>query len=74
MNPSWGEFPFSYVRVGESVTDFAFSAMFFRKFIFFHGNQLLVIPGCGGAPPPSLFHFHRKMTEEGGSMGSWGGR
>ena len=38
INPSCGEFPFSpfsYVRVGESVTDLAFSAMFFRKFIFF---------------------------------------
>ena len=68
MKPSCGEFPFSpfsAARVGESVTDFAFSAMFFRKFIFL-GNQP-VIPGLrvrwGSAP--SVFHFHRKMTEEG---------
>ena len=55
MKPSWGELlpPFPKVLVGDSVTDFALSAMFLRKFMF------LALEGCHGDwldphPPPCL--------------------
>ena len=69
MNPSWGEFPFSYVRVGESVTDFAFSAMFFRKFIFFHGKSAASHPWVWWGSAPLCFPLSPQTDRRGSSMG-----
>ena len=82
MNPSWGEspfWPFWVVRVGESVTDFALSAMFFRKFMFAEDQE--IIPylevrmslqlGVVGLRPLVLFTFTAKWQEEGGSWGEY---